>query len=132
MGVALWVVQVLLAAGFLVSGATKRSQPGEKLIENDAWMEDFSQPTVRVIGALEVWGGRGRAAGIDGDPALADALGGPRSGPDNAGSRPHAPQTHGAQQQRRARGAAHPGRLRDVRAVLRPAGLSSRFVGRDG
>jgi uncharacterized membrane protein YphA (DoxX/SURF4 family) len=59
MGVALWVVQVLLAAGFLVSGATKLSQPREKLVENYAWMEDFSQPTVRVIGALEVWGRSG-------------------------------------------------------------------------
>jgi len=59
MGVALWVVQVLLAAGFLVSGATKLSQPKEKLIKNMAWVEDFSQPTVRVIGTLEVLGAIG-------------------------------------------------------------------------
>jgi uncharacterized membrane protein YphA (DoxX/SURF4 family) len=59
MGIALWVVQVLLAAAFLVSGATKLSQPREKLVKNMAWVEDFSQPTVRIIGALEVLGAIG-------------------------------------------------------------------------
>ena len=59
MGIALWVVQVLLAAAFLVSGATKLSQPKEKLAKNMAWVEDFSQPAVRLIGALEVLGAIG-------------------------------------------------------------------------
>ena len=59
MGIALWVVQVLLAAAFLVSGATKLSQPKEKLLKNMAWVEDFSQPTLRIIGALEVLGAIG-------------------------------------------------------------------------
>ena len=59
MGIALWVVQVLLAAAFLVSGATKLSQPKEKLLKYMAWVEDFSQPTVRNIGALEVLGAIG-------------------------------------------------------------------------
>ena len=59
MGIALWVVQGLLAAAFLVSGATKLSQPKEKLVKNMAWVEDFSQPTVRIIGALEVLGAIG-------------------------------------------------------------------------
>jgi uncharacterized membrane protein YphA (DoxX/SURF4 family) len=59
MSIALWVVQVLLAAAFLVSGATKLSQPKEKLLKNMAWVEDFSQPTVRIIGALEVLGAIG-------------------------------------------------------------------------
>ena len=59
MSIALWVVQVLLAAAFLVSGATKLSQPKEKLVKNMAWVEDFSQPTVRIIGALEVLGAIG-------------------------------------------------------------------------
>jgi uncharacterized membrane protein YphA (DoxX/SURF4 family) len=58
--IALWVVQVLLAAVFLVSGATKLSQPKEKLLENMAWVEDFSHGAVRTIGALEVL----RAIGI--------------------------------------------------------------------
>ena len=59
MGMALWVAQVLLAAAFLVSGATKLSQPREKLVKNMAWVEDFSQPTVRLIGTLEVLGAIG-------------------------------------------------------------------------
>ena len=59
MGIALWVVQVLVAAAFLMSGATKLSQPKEKLLKNWAWVEDFSQRTVRIIGALEVLGAIG-------------------------------------------------------------------------
>jgi uncharacterized membrane protein YphA (DoxX/SURF4 family) len=59
MGIALWVVQVLLAAAFVVSGATKLSQPKEKLLKKWAWVEDFSQGSVRIIGALEVLGAIG-------------------------------------------------------------------------
>jgi uncharacterized membrane protein YphA (DoxX/SURF4 family) len=59
MSIALWVVQVLVAAAFLMSGATKLSQPKEKLLKNMAWVEDFSQPTLRTIGALEVLGAIG-------------------------------------------------------------------------
>jgi uncharacterized membrane protein YphA (DoxX/SURF4 family) len=59
MGIALWVVQVLVAAAFLVSGATKLSQPKEKLLKYMAWVEDFSRPTLRIIGALEVLGAIG-------------------------------------------------------------------------
>jgi len=59
MGIALWVVQVLVAVAFLGAGATKLLQPKEKLVKNMAWMEDFSQPTVRIIGALEVLGAIG-------------------------------------------------------------------------
>jgi uncharacterized membrane protein YphA (DoxX/SURF4 family) len=59
MGIALWVVQVLLAGAFLVSGATKLSQPKEKLLKNWAWVEDSSQGSVRIICALEVLGAIG-------------------------------------------------------------------------
>lgn len=59
MGIALWVVQVLVAAAFLGAGATKLSQPKEKLVKNMAWVGDFSQETVRLIGALEVLGAIG-------------------------------------------------------------------------
>ena len=55
----MWVVQVLLAAAFLASGATKLSQPKEKLLKNMAWVEDFSHQTVRIIGSLEVLGAIG-------------------------------------------------------------------------
>jgi len=59
MSIALWVVQVLVAVAFLGAGATKLSQPKEKLLKNMAWVEDFSQPTVRIIGALEILGAIG-------------------------------------------------------------------------
>jgi hypothetical protein len=76
MGIALWVVQVLVAAAFVVSGATKLSQPKEKLLKKWAWVEDFSQGSVRIIGSLEVLGGhRDRAAFSDGDRALPHAAG---------------------------------------------------------
>ena len=55
----MWAVQVLVAAFFLGAGATKLSQPKEKLVKNMAWVEDFSQGTVRLIGALEVLGAIG-------------------------------------------------------------------------
>jgi uncharacterized membrane protein YphA (DoxX/SURF4 family) len=58
-GIALWVAQVLLAVAFLGAGATKLSQPKEKLAKNIAWVEDFSQPAVRLIGAVEVLGAIG-------------------------------------------------------------------------
>jgi uncharacterized membrane protein YphA (DoxX/SURF4 family) len=58
-GIALWVAQVLLAVAFLGAGATKLSRPKEKLLKNMAWVEDFSQRTVRLIGALEVLGAIG-------------------------------------------------------------------------
>jgi uncharacterized membrane protein YphA (DoxX/SURF4 family) len=59
MGVALWVAQGLLAVAFLGAGGTKLSQPKEKLAKNMAWVEDFSQGTVRLIGTLEVLGAVG-------------------------------------------------------------------------
>ena len=59
MSIALWMIQGLLAATFLVSGAIKLSPPKEKLLRNMAWVEDFSQQTVRIIGVLEVLGAIG-------------------------------------------------------------------------
>src|SRR5215213_5227342 len=59
LGIALWVAQGLLAVAFLAAGATKLAQPKEKLAKNMAWVEDFSQPAVRLIGAVEVLGAIG-------------------------------------------------------------------------
>ena len=59
MGIALWVAQGLLAVAFLAAGATKLAQPKEKLAKKMAWVEDFSQPAVRLIGAVEVLGAIG-------------------------------------------------------------------------
>ena len=59
MSIALWIVQGLLAVAFLGAGATKLSHPKEKLLKNMPWVEDFSQPAVRLIGAAEVLGAIG-------------------------------------------------------------------------
>jgi uncharacterized membrane protein YphA (DoxX/SURF4 family) len=59
MNIALWIVQGLLAAAFLGAGGMKLTQPKEKLATNMAWVEDFSQSTIRVIGLLEVLGAIG-------------------------------------------------------------------------
>jgi hypothetical protein len=59
MGMALWAVQGLLAVAFLGAGATKLSQPKEKLAKNMAWVEDFSQGKVRLISTLEIVGALG-------------------------------------------------------------------------
>ncbi|MCB8941783.1 MAG: DoxX family protein [Ardenticatenaceae bacterium] len=59
MNIALWIVQGLLAAAFLMAGGMKMAQPKEKLAQNMAWVEDFSQNAVRTIGLLEVLGAIG-------------------------------------------------------------------------
>jgi uncharacterized membrane protein YphA (DoxX/SURF4 family) len=59
MSVAVWVVQVLLALAFLHAGVLTVSQPRRKLAASMGWVEDFSDPTVRVIGVLELLGGAG-------------------------------------------------------------------------
>lgn len=53
MNIALWIVQVLLAALFGAAGATKAAQPREKLLPQLPWAEDFSDIQVKIIGVLE-------------------------------------------------------------------------------
>ncbi len=59
MNIVLWIVQGLLALVFLMAGGMKLMQPKEKMAEKMAWVEDFSQGTIRGIGALEVLGAIG-------------------------------------------------------------------------
>jgi uncharacterized membrane protein YphA (DoxX/SURF4 family) len=59
MSIALWVAQGLLAVAFLAAGVTKLRQPKEKLAKNMSWVEDYSQPAVRLIGTVEVLGAIG-------------------------------------------------------------------------
>lgn len=59
MNIALWIVQGLLAVAFLMAGGMKLAQPKEKLATNMAWVEDFSQNKIRIIGLLEVLGALG-------------------------------------------------------------------------
>ena len=59
MHIVLWLVQILLALVFLMAGAMKVTRPREVLAENMAWVEDFSQSQLRMIGALEILGALG-------------------------------------------------------------------------
>jgi len=59
MDVAVWVLQVLLALAFLLAGVMKSTQPRQKLATNMGWVEDFSDNTVRTVGALELLAGIG-------------------------------------------------------------------------
>jgi uncharacterized membrane protein YphA (DoxX/SURF4 family) len=57
--VALWIIQIVLAAAFLIAGTTKVLTPKEKLRERMAWVDDFSQTSVRLIGTAEILGALG-------------------------------------------------------------------------
>lgn len=59
MNVFLWIVQIVLAAAFVLAGVMKATQPKEKLTPNLPWVEDFSLGTVRLIGVAELLGGLG-------------------------------------------------------------------------
>lgn len=59
MNIFLWIVASLLALAFLGAGVMKLSQPREKLAASMGWVNDFSAPMVKAIGALEVLGALG-------------------------------------------------------------------------
>jgi predicted outer membrane lipoprotein len=54
MHVFLWILQVLLALAFGVLGVLKLSQPKRQLAQSMAWVEDFPESRVKLIGGLEV------------------------------------------------------------------------------
>lgn len=59
MTIALWITAVLLTLVYLAAGAMKSLSPREKLVTNMGWVEDFSAPQVKTIGALEFLGALG-------------------------------------------------------------------------
>lgn len=59
MNSAIWGGQILLALVFLMAGVWKATQPKEKLVENLAWVENFSPNTIRLIGIVELLGAIG-------------------------------------------------------------------------
>lgn len=61
MNIVLWIIAGLLAALFLAAGANKLLQSKAKLGENAnmKWADDFSQPTLKLIGTAEVLGALG-------------------------------------------------------------------------
>jgi uncharacterized membrane protein YphA (DoxX/SURF4 family) len=52
--VVLWILAGILAAAFAMSGLMKVTQSKEQLAPKGPWVEDFSEGTVKAIGALEV------------------------------------------------------------------------------
>ena len=59
MNAALWAVQLILAIMFMMAGAMKLTKTKVELAERMGWVEDFSQGTIRLIGAAEVMGAIG-------------------------------------------------------------------------
>ncbi len=59
MNVALWIVQGLLAAAFLMAGAMKLFKSRAELSEKMGWVDDFSEGVIKTIGGLEVLGAVG-------------------------------------------------------------------------
>ncbi|MFF5055009.1 DoxX family protein [Micromonospora sp. NPDC000663] len=54
MNVALWVVQILLAAIFAGAGLAKLTQPKEKLRDPMRWVDPVPPSQVKALGAVEV------------------------------------------------------------------------------
>lgn len=60
MNTALWIVQVILAAVFLMAGIMKLSQPADKLVKaGQAWAGRVSSSTLKLIGLMEFLGAIG-------------------------------------------------------------------------
>ena len=57
MAIVLSILQGLTGLAFLGAGGMKAAMPKEKLAENMAWVNDFSEMQVRLIGIAEVLGG---------------------------------------------------------------------------
>ena len=61
MNVVLWILQILLGGFMFMAGAMKLVQGKDKLVEDPrmGWVEDYSDSTVRGIGAAELAAGLG-------------------------------------------------------------------------
>lgn len=59
MATVLMIVQVVLAFAFFMAGVMKLMKPKDELRDKMAFVEDFSQQTIRAIGAVEVLGALG-------------------------------------------------------------------------
>ena len=56
MNIVLWILQNLLALMFAAAGGAKLTRPREKLRRNMAFVEDFSDRSVKLIGVAEMLG----------------------------------------------------------------------------
>lgn len=78
MNVALWIIQGLLAAAFLMAGAMKLFNPKAELSEQTGWVDDFSEGVIKTIGCLEIPGAIGLI--LPGITGIAPVHHGPRWG----------------------------------------------------
>ena len=59
MGIAVWVLQFLLAIAFCAAGLMKLLRPKAELRERMAWVEGVTPRGIKVIGLIELLGGLG-------------------------------------------------------------------------
>lgn len=59
MNTALWIVQGVLAAAFLVAGSMKLTRSKDQLADSMGWVDQFEQSHIRGIGAAEIAGALG-------------------------------------------------------------------------
>lgn len=59
MNTMLWIVQIMLALVFGLTGLLKVTQPPERLATHMGWVDDVAPATVRLVGVLEVLGAVG-------------------------------------------------------------------------
>lgn len=59
MNATVWIIQGILAIMFAMAGIMKSTQPKGKLVKSLPWVNDFSLPTVRLIGISELLGAIG-------------------------------------------------------------------------
>ncbi|MEU6860575.1 DoxX family protein [Glycomyces sp. NPDC046736] len=54
MNVFLWILQIFLAAAFLMAGTLKATQPKEKLAPKMPWVNDFPAGVVKLVGVSQL------------------------------------------------------------------------------
>jgi uncharacterized membrane protein YphA (DoxX/SURF4 family) len=59
MGVFLWILQILLALIFSITGVLKLTQKKEDVVDRMGYVEDFTQKQLYGIGVLEILGALG-------------------------------------------------------------------------
>jgi uncharacterized membrane protein len=59
MNIALWIVAGIVAVAFFAAGLMKITGKREQMIERMAWVADYSQTQVKLIGVVEVLGALG-------------------------------------------------------------------------
>ena len=59
MGIAVWILQFLLAIAFCAAGLMKLLRPKEELRERMAWVEGVTPRGVKLVGLIELLGGLG-------------------------------------------------------------------------